>query len=190
MHRTESALSAYRQPGVSGGGGIHLSLHQGCKIEQAGDNHGHIRLLKTRLMQQHLQILTCTAGQAVHPDTLTFQVRRLSNRRGSQRHHVENVLRVDVVDHSQFFAFVERSKQGPRIGEGHIGLTAQEVAQGIAPAGSRHIAQGNASGFEEAFLLIHQQVGDFGDGLAPAGHHAFVQGGLRSRTHAPTREHR
>ncbi|KAG1222036.1 hypothetical protein G6F68_020758 [Rhizopus microsporus] len=56
-----------------------------------------------------------------------------------------------------------------RVGEGHVGLAAKEVADGVAAARARQVDQFHALRLEETLVGRGQQVGDFADGLAPAG---------------------
>ena len=167
---------AHGQAGVGGGGGVHLALHQRREVEQAGDYDGDIRFFQAGLMQHDQQVLARAAGQAVDADFLALEVSRLVDVGRFERDHIEDVLRINVVDGGQLFALVQRHEEGAGVGKGNVALAAQDVADGITTACAGQIGQLHALGLEEAFFRLHQDVGDFADGLAPAGQANLAQG--------------
>ena len=167
-------MLAHQQAGVGGRRGIYLALHQRRKVQQTGDDDGHISFAQTGLVQQHQQVLPRAAGQAIHAYFLALQVRRLADVAAFERHHVEHVLWVDVINRAQLFTLLQRGEKRARVGESRVGLAGQQVAYGITTTGTGHIVQVQPARFIEALVFIHQQVGHFGNGLAPTGHSEFV----------------
>ena len=81
---------------------------------------------------------------------------------------------VDVIDGTQLLAFVQRGKKRTGVGERHGGLPGEHVANGVPPARAGEVAQAHTLRLEKPLVFFSKQMGDFGDGLAPASHSHFV----------------
>ncbi|MNZ96783.1 hypothetical protein D3C78_1159910 [compost metagenome] len=165
----QAAPPPHEQARVGRGGGVHLALQQRREVQHAGHHDFHVGFGQASLVQHHQQILARAAGQAVYADALALQVGGPRDVGRLQRHHVEHVLRIDVVDGAQLLALVQGHEERTGVGEGHVGLAAEYVADGVAAARAGQVNQFHTLRLEEALVGFCQQVGDFTDGLAPAG---------------------
>src|SRR5690606_19611886 len=135
-----------------------LALHERREVEQTRHDDLDIVSGQPNLLQQNLQILQSPAGQTVDTDAFSLELRRAGDAAVLQRDDVEHVLWIDVVNGAQRRPFVEGREEGTRIGEGNVGLPAEQVAQRVATASTRQVAELDGLFFEESLIGFRQQV--------------------------------